>query len=94
MSKKSIRTVLFLAIIICVAALFYYNNVFARSVAVATVTEKGNGFIIIEKADGTIEKIKTTKLLIPLIEVGDRYFISYHSNKLRSPFIKSIEPSE
>ncbi|RCW39735.1 hypothetical protein [Paenibacillus prosopidis] len=94
MSKKSRFIMLSMAILISVAGIFYYDNTFARSVAVVTVTEKGNDFIMIEKANGTVEKIKTTELVMPLIEVGGFYFITYYSNKLRSPFLKSIEPSE
>ena len=46
-SKKLIGIVLSLSIIIGIVGIFYYNNTFARSIAVATVTEKGNGFIMI-----------------------------------------------
>lgn len=94
MSKKSILIMLLMAILIGGSGIFYYHNTFARSVAVVNVTEKGNDFIIIQKANGTVEKIKTTVLAMPFIEVGEFYFISYYSNKLRSPFLKSIEPSE
>lgn len=94
MSKKLILIILSITILIGAAGIFYYDNTFARSIALVTVTEKGNDFIMIQKANGSVEKIKTKELVMPLIEVGEFYFITYHSNKLRSPFLKSIEPSE
>ena len=44
--------------------------------------------------NGTIEKIKTTELGLSLIEVGKHYVITSYSNNLRSPFLKSIKPSD
>ncbi|NEW04776.1 hypothetical protein GK047_01920 [Paenibacillus sp. SYP-B3998] len=87
-------TISWLAVIVSVlivSMLFYYFFALSRVAAVGTVTKKMEDSITVSFEDGVIQTIRVPSDMQHLVKEGGKYFVVYHQNVLRKPFIIKLD---
>ncbi|MBP1990488.1 hypothetical protein [Paenibacillus eucommiae] len=94
--KFKIKIGIFLLVMLS-CTLFYYFFITSSTVAIVTlekkVTMNDQNFIKVHK-DNKEVTIRTPDIVWPFLEEGKDYFISYHYNLIRKPFLVKINESK